>query len=93
MRYASITDEHAECTGVVCCTCAGDEVDGIIAVLRILPKLDVGMVEDVGMGLQVVERLGRQHHAHVIPAIHQWDHLQKEVWVGNLHGYRWLAKH
>ena len=89
MRYAQHWDEHAEHVGSGCCTCAGDEVDGVVAVLRILPELDVGVVEDVGVGLQVVEGLRRQDHAHVIPAIHQRDHLQEEVWVGNLHGQRW----
>ena len=34
--------------------------------LCVLPEVDVAVVEDVGAHLDVVEALGRQHHAHVI---------------------------
>ncbi len=66
------------------CTCAGDEVDGIVAVLGVLPKLHIGVIEDVGVLAQVVEGLRRQHHAHVIAPVQQWHHLQKEVRAGHL---------
>ncbi len=66
-------------------TCAGDEVDGVVAVLRILPELDIGVVEDVGVLAQIVEALRRQHHAHVVAPVQQRHHLQEEVRVGHLH--------
>ena len=40
------------------CTCAGDEAVDIVAVLSILPEIDVAMVEDVSPDIQVVEALG-----------------------------------
>lgn len=50
-------------------TCTGDEAEGVIAVLGILPKLDVAVVEDIGGGVEVVERLRRQDHPHVVACI------------------------
>ena len=36
---------------------AGDEVEGVVARLHVLPEVDVGVVEDVGVRVQVVEGL------------------------------------
>lgn len=52
--------------------------------LGILPEIDVAMVEDVGTNIDVVEALGRQHHANVISSIKQGNHLCKKVNIGNL---------
>ena len=52
--------------------------------LRILPEVDVSVVEHVGVQPKVVEALRRQHHAHIIAAIEQRQRLQKEVWIRNL---------
>ncbi len=65
-------------------TCAGDEAEGVVAVLGVLPELDVAVVEDVRTGVQVVEGLGRQHHAHIVARVKQRQHLQEEVRVGHL---------
>lgn len=64
--------------------CAGDEPQSIVAVLGILPEVDVGMVEHVRVQPQIMEALGGQDHAHIVAAIKQGDHLQKEVCVGHL---------
>ncbi len=64
--------------------CAGVEVDGVISVLCILPKLDVAMIEHVGMQVHVVEALRGEHHAHVIPRIEEWQCLIEELDVCNL---------
>ena len=66
------------------CTCAGDEAKSVIAMLRILPELDVAVVEDIGMWVQVVEALWREDHAHIITGVKQWQGLQEEVRVGCL---------
>ncbi len=41
-------------------TSAGDESNSIIAVLGVLPKLNVSVIEDVLVGVHVVERLRGQ---------------------------------
>ena len=51
---------------IVCHTCAGDEAESVVAVLRVLPEVDVAVVEDVCGHIDVVEGLGREHHAHII---------------------------
>ena len=38
-------------------TCAADEAPGVVARLHVLPELAVGVVEDVGVVVQVVEAL------------------------------------
>ena len=38
-------------------TCAGDEAQGVIAWLHVLPEVDVAVVEDVLMQVQVVKAL------------------------------------
>ena len=65
-------------------TGTGDEAKGVVAVLRILPELDVAVVEDVRAGVQVVEGLRRQHHAHIVARVKQRQRLQEEVRVGHL---------
>ena len=47
-------------------TCAGNEAQGIIAMLCVLPEVDVGVVEDVCVLVQVEEGLGREDHAHIV---------------------------
>ena len=47
-------------------TCAGNEAKGVVARLHVLPEVHVGVVEDVGMEVEVVEALRGQHHAHII---------------------------
>ncbi len=65
-------------------TSTGAEPDGIVAVLGVLPKLDVAMIEDVLVGVRVVEGLGGQHHAHIVSSIKQWQRLQEEVSIRHL---------
>ena len=84
MRYAQHQGEHAECIDPACCTCAGDEVDGIIAMLRVLPKLDVAVIEDILVGVHIVEGLRGQHHAHIVTRVEQGQRLQEEVRICNL---------
>lgn len=72
-------------------TCTGDEAEGIIAMLGILPKLDVAVIEDVRGGVEVVERLRRQDHAHIVSRIKQRQRLREEVWVGDLRGRSWIT--
>ena len=52
--------------------------------LRILPKLDVAVVEDVLVGVHVVEGLRGQHHAHIVARVKQRERLQEEVRVRHL---------
>ena len=59
--------------------CAGDEAYGISTGLHILPEMHVGVVEDVGVKIQVVECLRGEHHANIVPLIQQGNGLQKEV--------------
>lgn len=54
------------------CTGAGDEAQSVIAWLHVLPEVHVGVVEDVGVHVEVVETLGRQDHADIVPAIKVW---------------------
>lgn len=63
---------------------AGNEPKGVIAVLGILPEVDVAMVEDVSTHVDIVETLGRQNHADIVSSIKQGDHLDEEVEIGNL---------
>lgn len=81
-KEARLTNERGRIV-----TCAGDEVDGVVAVLRVLPELDVGVVEDIAVGARVVEGLGAQHHSHVIAAIQHRHHLQEKVRVRHLYNH------
>ena len=65
-------------------TGAGDEGQGVVANLRILPELHIGVVEHVAAHVDVVEGLGAQNHAHIISSIEQRHHLEEEVRVGHL---------
>ncbi len=65
-------------------TCTGDEPDGIIAVLRILPEMNIGVVEDVGPHAQIVEALGGEDHAHIVARVKQRQRLQEKVGVCHL---------
>ncbi len=38
--------------------CAGDEAQGVVAWLHVLPEVHIGVVEDVGVQVEVVEALG-----------------------------------
>ena len=58
---------------------AGDEAQGIIARLHVFPEMDVGVVEEVSIGIQIVKGLGGQHHPHILPPIKQPQSAQKEV--------------
>jgi len=44
-----------------------------------LPEVHVRVVEDVGVRVEVVEALRAQHHADVVAAIEEWDHLEEEL--------------
>ena len=46
--------------------------------------MHVGVVEDVGVQVEVVEALGGQHHAHIVTAIEEGKCLQEELLAGNL---------
>lgn len=50
-------------------TSTGDESKCVIAVLRILPELNVAVIEDVSAWVQVVKGLGREHHANIVPRV------------------------
>lgn len=63
---------------------AGDEPKGIIAMLRILPEVDVAMVEDICLHIDIVKTLWGQDHAHIVPSIKQGNHLGEEVHIGHL---------
>lgn len=65
-------------------SCAGDEAQGVVAWLHVLPEVHVGVVEDVGVQVEVVEALRRQDHANVVATIKQRQGLQKEVLAGHL---------
>lgn len=43
-----------------------------------LPEVDVRVVEDVGVHVEIVEALRRQHHAHIVAAVEQRQCLQVE---------------
>ena len=47
-------------------TSTGDEAQGVIPRLHVLPEMHIGVVEDVRVQVQVVKALRRQHHAHII---------------------------
>ena len=66
--------------------CAGDEAYGIVAMLRILPEVDVGMIEHISMQPEVVEALWGQNHAHIVSPIKQREGFEEKVWVGHLSG-------
>ena len=66
-------------------TCAGIEAQRVIAVLRVLPELHIGVIEDIGIDVHVVEALRREHHAHIIASVEQWQRLKEEVRIGDLH--------
>lgn len=52
--------------------------------LRILPEVDVAMVEDISLDIDIVKALWGQNHPHIIPSIKQGDHLGEEVHIGYL---------
>lgn len=66
------------------CTGAGDEAQSIIAWLHVLPEVNIGVVEDVGVHVEVVETLRRQDHADVVPTIKVWYRLQEKFLARNL---------
>ena len=51
-------------------TCAGNEAQGIVSGLHVLPEVNVGVVEDVLMQVEVVKALRRQYHANVVTCHH-----------------------
>jgi hypothetical protein len=63
-------------------TCARNEAQGIVSRLRVLPEMDVGVVEDVGVDVQIVEGLGGEHHADVIAPVEEGHRLIVKVGVG-----------
>ena len=72
-------------------TGTGDKPNGIIAVLGVLPKLNVSVIEDVLVGVHVVERLWGQNHAHIIPSVEERDHLGEEINVCNLQSQQHIS--
>ena len=60
----------------------------LLTVLRILPEVDVGVVEDVGVEARVVEGLGGEDHGHVVARVEFVQRLQEEVGVGHLVGIK-----
>lgn len=38
--------------------CAGDEAECIISWLHVLPEVDIGVIEDVGVQVEIVKALG-----------------------------------
>ena len=67
-------------------TGARDEPQSVVAVLRVLPEVRVRVVEDVRAQVCVVKRLRRQHHRDVVAGVELVEHLEEEVWVGDLVG-------
>ena len=65
-------------------TGTGDEAEGVVAGLHVLPEVDVLVVEDVAVLVQVVEALRAEHHADVVAAVHHGHHLQEEGRVRDL---------
>ena len=65
-------------------TRAGDEAEGVVAGLHVLPEVDVGVIEDVARLVEVVEALRAEHHAHVVAAVHHGHESQEHVRVGHL---------
>ncbi|KAA6417671.1 MAG: hypothetical protein FRX49_12359 [Trebouxia sp. A1-2] len=63
---------------------ARDEAESIITMLSVLPKVNVAMIEDVSTDIDIVEALGGQNHANIIPSIEERDHLGEEIDIGNL---------
>ena len=51
------------------------------------PEVDVGVVEDVGVHVRVVEQLRRQHHSHVVSVVHHRQRLDEK------HRHRHLRRH
>ena len=47
-------------------TSTGDEAQGVVSRLHVLPEMHIGVVEDVRVQVQVVKALRGQHHAHII---------------------------
>ena len=52
-------------------TSAGNEAQGVITRLHVLPEVHVGVVEDVGVQVEVVKALRRQNHANIIACSQQ----------------------
>ena len=46
--------------------------------------MHVGVVEDVGVRVEVVEALRAQYHADVVASVEERDHLQEELLGGDL---------
>ena len=65
-------------------TCAGNEAKSVISWLRILPEMNVGVVENVCVQPQVVEGLGGEHHANIVAQVKQRDGFDVEVCVCQL---------
>lgn len=63
---------------------AGNEAQGVIARLHVLPEVDVGVVEEVSIGVEIVESLWGQHHANILATVKQPDGLDEEVPAGHL---------
>ena len=54
-------------------TSTGDETQGIVSRLHVLPEMHIGVIEDVRVQVEVVEALRGQHHAHIITCNqHSW---------------------
>jgi len=47
--------------------------------LHVLPEVDIGMVEDVGVQVEVVEALRAEDHADVVARVEQRQRLQVEA--------------
>ena len=47
--------------------------------LHVLPEVHIGVVEDVGMQVEVVEALRGEHHAHVVAAVEEVQRLEVEA--------------
>ena len=37
--------------------------------LHVLPEVDIGVIKDIGVQIEVVEALWREHHTHVVTAV------------------------
>ena len=57
-----------------------------------LPEVDVGVVEDVGVRVQVVEALRRQDHPDVVAAVEERDHLEEELLGCDLREFEFFCR-
>lgn len=60
-QQADVRDQTGRTVLSLCLTCTGDEAEGIIARLHILPEVDVAVIEDVLVQVEVVEALQAAH--------------------------------